>query len=71
MPAFEGYVGIDYSGAQTPRSSLKGLRVYEAQRILAWTPHGRQAVWRQVSASVDLTVAPHPRPHKPTTYCQE
>jgi hypothetical protein len=29
-PAFERYVGIDYSGAQTPSSSLKGLRVYEA-----------------------------------------
>jgi hypothetical protein len=29
---FEGYIGIDYSDAQTPRSSLKGLRVYEADR---------------------------------------
>ena len=28
MPAFAGYVGIDYSGAQTPTASLKGLRVY-------------------------------------------
>jgi len=28
--SFEHYVGIDYSGAATPRSSLKGLRVYEA-----------------------------------------
>ena len=27
--AFERYIGIDYSGAQTPKSSLKGLRVYE------------------------------------------
>jgi hypothetical protein len=27
--AFERYIGIDYSGAQTPASSLKGLRVYE------------------------------------------
>ncbi|MFN7275848.1 MAG: HepT-like ribonuclease domain-containing protein [bacterium] len=26
--AFRRYVGIDYSGAQTPTSSLKGLRVY-------------------------------------------
>jgi hypothetical protein len=32
-PAFEMYVGIDYSGAQTPTSSLKGLRVYEAHRL--------------------------------------
>ena len=30
--AFERYVGIDYSGAQTPSSSLKGLRLYEADR---------------------------------------
>src|SRR5208337_2742684 len=28
--AFERYIGIDYSGAQTPASSLKGLRVYLA-----------------------------------------
>ena len=25
---FSRYIGIDYSGAQTPDSSLKGLRVY-------------------------------------------
>lgn len=31
-PAFAHYIGIDYSGAQTPRSSLKGLRVYQADR---------------------------------------
>ncbi|WP_260854107.1 hypothetical protein [Paraburkholderia sp. BCC1886] len=31
MPAaFSRYVGIDYSGAQTPNDSLKGLRVYLA-----------------------------------------
>lgn len=28
MPAFARYIGIDYSGAETPRSALKGLRVY-------------------------------------------
>jgi len=32
-PAFERYIGIDYSGAETANSSLKGLRVYEANRI--------------------------------------
>jgi hypothetical protein len=32
MPAFERYVGIDYSGAETPTASLKGLRVYMADR---------------------------------------
>lgn len=31
VPAFERYVGIDYSGAETPNASLKGLRVYAAE----------------------------------------
>jgi hypothetical protein len=30
MPLFSRYIGIDYSGAETPNSSLKGLRVYIA-----------------------------------------
>lgn len=29
-PAFQRYIGIDYSGAETPESSRKGLRVYVA-----------------------------------------
>ena len=32
MPAFVQFIGIDYSGAQTPTASLKGLRVYMADR---------------------------------------
>jgi hypothetical protein len=32
-PAFERYIGIDYSGAETPASSLKSLRIYEADRL--------------------------------------
>ena len=31
MTSFARYVGIDYSGAETPSSSLKGLRVYLAE----------------------------------------
>jgi hypothetical protein len=31
MTAFTRYVGVDYSGAQTPSASLKGLRVYVAE----------------------------------------
>jgi hypothetical protein len=31
MPAFARYTGIDYSGAQTPTASLKGLGVYLAE----------------------------------------
>lgn len=27
MPSFSRFIGIDYSGAQTPTASLKGLRV--------------------------------------------
>jgi hypothetical protein len=30
MQSFDRYIGIDYSGAETPTSSLKGLRVYQA-----------------------------------------
>lgn len=30
LPKFTRYVGIDYSGAETPTASLKGLRVYLA-----------------------------------------
>lgn len=32
MQSFDRYIGIDYSGAETPRSSLKRLRVYIADR---------------------------------------
>lgn len=32
MSSFERFIGIDYSGAQTPTASLKGLRVYLADR---------------------------------------
>lgn len=31
---FEGYIGIDYSGAETPTSSLSALRVYAADWLL-------------------------------------
>jgi hypothetical protein len=33
IPIFDRYIGIDYSGAMTPTSSLKGLRVYMADGI--------------------------------------
>jgi hypothetical protein len=32
LPLFNRYIGIDYSGAKTPASSLKGLRVFMADR---------------------------------------
>ena len=31
MPTFTRYIGIDYSGAETPIASLKGLRIYLAR----------------------------------------
>ncbi len=31
MPAFSRFIGVDYSGAETPTASLKGLRVYTAE----------------------------------------
>jgi hypothetical protein len=49
MPQFERYIGIDYSGAATPNSSLKGLRVYvvgaggEAQEV--WPPPSTRKYW--------------------------
>jgi hypothetical protein len=33
IPLFDRYVGIDYSGAQTPTSSLKAMRIYLADRV--------------------------------------
>jgi len=35
IPIFEQYIGIDYSGAEVPTASLKGLRVYLAERVSA------------------------------------
>jgi hypothetical protein len=35
IPIFERYIGIDYSGAEVPTASLKGLRVYMADRVSA------------------------------------
>src|ERR1700721_2769694 len=46
MPAFARYIGIDYSGAEVPTASLKGLRVYGAD---------------QAHAPVELMPSPSPR----------
>jgi hypothetical protein len=35
FPVFDRYVGVDYSGAETPTASLPGLRVYLADRTSA------------------------------------
>lgn len=48
-PSFTQYIGIDYSGAATPRSSLPGLRVYRADRATrpaeVLPPPGRRRYW--------------------------
>jgi len=56
-PQFERYIGIDYSGAQTPTSSLKGLRVFAAEGV----PRG---VLQAASAPARLACVPGrlPRP---------
>jgi hypothetical protein len=49
MSFFHQYIGIDYSGAETPISSLKGLRVYMADRDSLPTevqpPPGSKKYW--------------------------
>jgi hypothetical protein len=54
-PAFARYIGIDYSGAQTPASSLKGLRVYAADRLTApqevQPPSGPRKYWTRRSVA--------------------
>ena len=48
MTWFARYIGIDYSGAETPRSSLPGLRVYMAEGV---------------GPSVEVLPPPSPRKH--------
>jgi hypothetical protein len=47
--AFDRYIGIDYSGAETPSSSLRGLRMYLADRVSlpceVWPPVGPKKYW--------------------------
>ncbi len=49
MPAFSSYLGIDYSGAATAESSLRGLRVYQAAPAQAAVeiapPAGARKYW--------------------------
>ena len=49
MPLFTRYIGVDYSGAETPDASLKGLRVYQADGTAApnevLPPPGQRKYW--------------------------
>ena len=48
-PRFERYIGVDYSGAETPASSLRGLRAYSAGRTMPASevppPPGPRKYW--------------------------
>ena len=60
-PLFERYLGIDYSGAQTPSSSLTGLRVYSATRYQSPTeihpPPSARKYWTRRGLAEWLAVA--------------
>jgi hypothetical protein len=49
IPLFDRYIGIDYSGAETPTSSLKGLRAYVGNQISppfeVQPPRGPRKYW--------------------------
>ena len=50
---FQRYIGIDYSGAETPYSGLKGLRVYQASRqeapVEIFTPPSPRKYWSRAA----------------------
>lgn len=50
---FQRYIGIDYSGAETPHSGLKGLRVYQASRqeapVEIFTPPSPSKYWSRAA----------------------
>jgi hypothetical protein len=50
---FNRFIGIDYSGAQTPTASLKGLRVYlaegDAQPVEVLPPPSPRKHWTRAA----------------------
>jgi len=58
--SFDRYIGIDYSGAQTPTSSLKGLRVYLADRasspVEVYPPASPRKYWTRRGVAEWLAV---------------
>jgi hypothetical protein len=61
FPAFSRYIGVDYSGAETPLSSLKGLRVYTADRASlpfeVTPPPGLRKYWSRRGIAEWLTAS--------------
>lgn len=51
MTTFVRHIGIDYSGAETPTASLKGLRVYLAEgdgHPVEVPPSGPRKYWTRI-----------------------
>ena len=66
MSQFQRYIGIDYSGAATPTTSLKGLRVYSAtptQPLIEVCPStGRLKYWTRRGIAEWLATELHEGP---------
>jgi hypothetical protein len=66
MSQFQRYIGIDYSGATTPTTSLKGLRVYSATPTQppreVCPPPGRRKYWTRRGIAEWLSTALHEGP---------
>ena len=66
--AFVRYIGIDYLGAETPNSSLKGLRVYLADRALpseeVLPPPSPRKYWTRRGIGVALRLVAKTDPHR-------
>jgi hypothetical protein len=66
MSQFQRYIGIDYSGAATPTTSLKGLRVYCATPTQlpreVFPPHGRRKYWTRRGIAEWLSTELHADP---------
>jgi hypothetical protein len=66
MSQFERYFGVDYSGAQTAESSLKGLRVYAAEAAKApcevHPPQSQRKYWtrRGIAEWITDVISVHP-----------
>jgi len=67
--AFGRCIGIDYSGAQTPSASLKGLRAYMADQasppVEVQPPPGPRKYWTASAGAIcSRAVQPPPGPRK-------
>jgi hypothetical protein len=66
MSQFQRYIGIDYSGAATPSTSLKGLRVYSARPTQppreVSPPPGRHKYWTRRGIAEWLATELHEEP---------